>query len=72
MTGRNMLPCHNERSRQIIARLLEGDINAYTIDKGDIHKMIYQTPWYTPEGAVGGLVELSMQIPRQMPNYVRK
>lgn len=29
-----MLPCHNERSKGIIARILEkGDTNAYTIEK---------------------------------------
>lgn len=32
--GKSMLPCHNERSKGIIARILEkGDTNAYTIEK---------------------------------------
>ena len=31
--GKSMLPCHNERSKGIIARILEkGDTNAYTIE----------------------------------------
>ena len=38
--------CHNERSKGIIARILEkGDTNAYTIEKKGIRKMIYQTAW---------------------------
>lgn len=32
--GKSMIPCHNERSKGIIARILEkGDTNAYTIEK---------------------------------------
>ena len=42
--GKSMIPCHNERSKGIIARILEkGDTNAYTIEKKGIRKMIYQT-----------------------------
>lgn len=32
--GRSLIPCHNERSRAIIRRLLdEGGTNVYTIEK---------------------------------------
>lgn len=69
--GTSLIPCHNERSRDIIARLLsEGGTNAYTIDKKGVRKLIYQTVWRT-EGAVSGLVEFSMEIPSEMPHYVR-
>ncbi|MDE5784904.1 MAG: PAS sensor protein, partial [Duncaniella sp.] len=64
---------HNERSRGIIRRLLdEGGSNAYTILKNGVRKMIYQTVWRKPDGALGGLVELSMVIPDEMPHYVRE
>ena len=34
IAAKSMLPCHNERSKGIIARILEkGDTNAYTIEK---------------------------------------
>ena len=66
------LPCHNERSKGIIARILEkGDTNAYTIEKKGIRKMIYQTAWRREDGTVGGIIELSMPIPAEMPHYVR-
>ena len=69
--GRSMIPCHSERSRQIIARLIEQkENNVYTIQKGALRKMIYQTPWYK-EGEVAGLVEFSLEIPETMPHYVR-
>ncbi len=71
--GQSMLPCHNERSRAMIARLIEeGGVNAYTIEKKGVRKMIYQTAWRREDGSVGGLLELSMPIPAEMPHYVRE
>ena len=70
--GQSMIPCHSERSRQIIERLLQnGENNAYTIEKRGLRKLIYQTPWYA-DGAVAGLVEFSLEIPVEMPHYVRQ
>ena len=72
MRGRSLIPCHNERSREIIRQLLAtAGTNAYTIEKQGIRKMIYQTVW-KEAGEVRGLVEISMEIPDQMPHYVRK
>lgn len=69
--GRSLIPCHNERSRRIIRRLLdEGGTNVYTIEKRGVRKLIYQTVWRA-EGAICGLVEFSMEIPEQMPHYDR-
>ena len=39
--------------------------------KAGVKKLIYQTPWYE-NGEFRGLVELSMEIPFEMPHYVRK
>jgi len=71
LIGRNLFDCHNERSREIIRRLTaEGGSNAYTIEKQGVRKMIYQTAWRTGD-KVGGLVEISMEIPAEMPHYIR-
>ena len=41
--NKSMIPCHSERSRQIINRLItNGENNAYTIEKRGIRKLIYQ------------------------------
>lgn len=70
-TGQSMIPCHNERSREIIKRLLEtGGTNTYSIQKNGVKKMIYQTAWFK-EDKVGGLVEISMVVPEEIPHYVR-
>ena len=73
LIGHNIMDYHNERSRGIIRRLLtEGGSNAYTISKEGKRKMIYQTVWYKTDGTLGGLVELSMVIPEEMPHYIRR
>lgn len=69
--GRSLIPCHNERSREIIRRLLaDGGTNTYTIEKGGIRKLIYQTAWRV-DGIVRGLAEISIELPAEMPHYIR-
>ena len=71
LVGKNLMGCHNDRSKEIIRTLLEtGGSNAYTIEKNGLRKMIYQTAW-KQNGQVSGLVEISMVIPTDMPHYVR-
>lgn len=71
MIGKNLMPCHSDRSKAIIKELIEtGRSNSYTIHKNGVKKMIYQTPWRV-EGEVAGLVEISMEIPEDMPHYER-
>ncbi len=72
LIGHDIMEYHNDRSKGIIRRLLaEGGSNAYTIEKEGLRKMIYQTVWHRTDGSLGGLVELSMVIPDELPHYVR-
>ena len=72
LVGKNLLDCHNERSRGIIRRILEtGGTNSYTIEKNGVRKMIYQTACTGADGQVEGIVEVSMVIPGELPHYVR-
>lgn len=72
LIGSNLLECHSPRSREIIHRLLsEGGTNVYTISKGNLRKLIYQSAWIGEDGSISGLIELSMVIPESMPHYVR-
>ncbi len=72
LIGRNLFDCHNERSRETIRRMLaSGGTNAYTIEKQGVRKMIYQTAW-RERGEIRGLVEISMELPDEMPHYIRK
>ncbi len=72
LIGKNLLNCHSEASIAKIKEMLAtGGKNVYTIEKNGVKKMIYQTAW-KKDGIVGGLVEISMEIPETMPHYIRK
>ena len=67
LIGKNMLDCHPEPSQQKIRELLEAkQLNVYTTEKNGVHKIIYQSPWYT-NGKYSGFVELSLVIPNEIP-----
>ena len=70
--GRNLYDCHPPRAAAILRSLYQEQCkNVYTIEKNGVKKLIYQVPWYK-DGEFGGLMELSMEIPFEMPHYVRE
>ncbi|MBI5020692.1 MAG: PAS domain-containing protein [Ignavibacteriales bacterium] len=72
LIGTNLIECHPEPSRSKLIELLKTQRrNVYTIEKNGIKKIIYQSPWYT-DGKYSGLVELSLEIPFELPHFVRK
>ena len=69
--GNNLFDCHPPRAAAILKDLLDNEkLNAYTIEKKGVKKLIYQVPWYE-NGEFGGLIEISLPIPFDMPHYVR-
>ena len=71
LIGSNMLDCHPGLSRQKTERLLAAKVkNVYTIEKNGVKKLIYQSPWYK-DGEYAGFVEISLEIPFEMPHFVR-
>ena len=72
LIGKNMLDCHPEPARsKLVAIMAEQKVNAYTIEKNGVKKLIYQMPWYD-EGKYAGYTEISMEIPFDMPHFIRK
>lgn len=72
LIGTNALDCHPEPARSKMAQLLkEHSANVYTIEKKGKKKLIYQSPWFE-QGKYRGLVELSLEIPFEMPHFIRK
>lgn len=71
LIGTSMLDCHPEPARSKVAHMLEArQANVYTIDKNGVKKLIYQAPW-DREGEYAGFVELSLEIPFDLPHFVR-
>jgi transcriptional regulator with PAS, ATPase and Fis domain len=72
LIGTNMLDCHPEPARTRVRQLLESrQRNVYTIEKAGLRKLIYQSPWYE-SGECRGFVELSLEIPPEMPHFIRE
>ncbi len=72
LVGRDLRACHSEASRAKLEALLASrQANVYTIVKHGVRKMIYQAPWYR-EGRFAGFVELSLEIPHEIPEFVRE
>ena len=71
LIGSNVLDCHPELARTKTERLLAArEKNVYTIEKNGVKKLIYQSPWYR-DGNYAGFVELSLEIPFELPHFIR-
>jgi transcriptional regulator with PAS, ATPase and Fis domain len=71
LVGTNLRACHPEAALAKLEALFEGrQTNVYTIRKAGIRKLIYQSPWYR-DGQFAGIVELSLEIPAEVPEFVR-
>ena len=71
LIGSNMLDCHPDPANTKVERLLAArEKNVYTIEKNGVKKLIYQSPWYR-NGEYAGFVELSLEIPFELPHFIR-
>jgi len=71
LLGTNVLDCHPEPSRSKLGKMMdEHRTNVYTIEKKGTKKLIYQAPWYE-DGVYAGFIELSLEIPKDMPHFIR-
>jgi PAS domain-containing protein len=72
LIGANVLDCHPEPARSKLAdQLGNGGVNCYTIEKNGRKKLIYQAPWFR-DGRAAGIVELSLEIPSDLPHFIRR
>ncbi|MDR2979653.1 MAG: PAS domain-containing protein [Bacteroidales bacterium] len=71
LIGQSLFDCHPEPAKTKLREMIQDPvINAYTIEKNGLKKMIYQSPWYE-NGEFMGYVELSLVLPEEMPHFVR-
>jgi hypothetical protein len=71
LVGKNMFECHSEASVEKLKGLMaRRETNVYTIEKKGVKKIIYQCPW-TLKGKYAGFVEISLEIPFELPHFVR-
>lgn len=71
LVGHDVRGCHPPAAREKVEDLFATRrLNAYTIEKNGVRKLIYQSPWFNG-GEFAGYVELSLPIPGEMPHFVR-
>ncbi len=71
LLGKSLIDCHPEPARSLLLKMLAEPLpNSYTIEKNGIRKMIHQTPWMEA-GEFKGVVEISYEIPMELPHFVR-
>lgn len=71
LIGTNVLDCHPEPARSKLRDIMDNrKTNIYTMEKAEVKKLVYQAPWYR-DGQFAGLVEISFEIPFDLPHFVR-
>jgi transcriptional regulator with PAS, ATPase and Fis domain len=71
LIGKCLFDCHQPRSVEMMKQMMQNNsTNTYTIEKNGVKKLIYQTPW-TKNDQVAGMVEISIEIPFEMPHFIR-
>ena len=72
LIDKNLFDCHNANSVDVMRKMMTGEnTNCYTIEKNGIKKLIYQSTWLTNDGNVGGIAELSITLPDDLPHKTR-
>jgi hypothetical protein len=71
LLGSNLFDCHPAAARRKLEELmLSRQKNVYSIEKNGVKKLIYQSPWYE-NGEYRGFVEMALEIPFEMPHFIR-
>lgn len=72
LVGKSIFDCHPEQAAKKLRVLFMTRMNnCYTVEKNGAKKLVYQAPWYE-EGEFGGFVELAIDIPSELPHFIRK
>jgi transcriptional regulator with PAS, ATPase and Fis domain len=71
LIGKSLIDCHPEPARSRLLEMLDHpEVNIYTIEKRGKKKLIVQKPWMLKD-QFNGVVEISFEIPYNMPHFIR-
>ncbi len=72
LIGQSLIECHPEPARtKLLEMLLDPLENVYTTEKNGVKKIIIQKPW-VQEDEFCGVVEISFELPLELPNHIRQ
>jgi len=71
LVGTDLMECHPPDAQAKLREVLtSGRPNVYTSEKKRERKLVYQCQW-KKGNKVGGVVQLVIELPRDMPRHVR-
>jgi sensor histidine kinase regulating citrate/malate metabolism len=71
LVGSNLEACHKPESVAAMRRILaSGEPNVYTVSKQGKRKLIWQGIWKSGD-EIGGLMEISIPLPDDIPHFDR-
>ena len=69
--GQNVITCHPPGTQEKVRQIYETQsFNIYSITKGGQKHLVYQAPYFI-EGEFSGMVELSLDLPDDIPHFDR-
>ncbi|MBI9044239.1 MAG: hypothetical protein JEZ06_07125 [Anaerolineaceae bacterium] len=71
LIGHNAITCHKEPTQTKVRKIYETQSpNIYSIQKNGKQQIVYQTPYFV-EGEFGGVVEIILNMPDDVPHFNR-
>jgi len=71
LVGRSLLDCHPPRARRLLRKVMDsGEPHIFTSERNGRKKMVYEAHWRR-DGEVGGMIEVSFQLPRKVRNLAK-
>jgi PAS domain-containing protein len=72
LLGTNVLDCHPEPALgKLEGMLKEQAANSYFNTENGEERFFFQSPWYK-EGRYAGFVEISFEVPEEIPHFIRE
>lgn len=71
LVGSNLLDCHPQEAREKLERMMAAPRpNAYFSTEDGVKRFFFQAPWQR-DGSHAGFIELSFEVPDEIPHFVR-
>ncbi len=71
LVGKSLMDCHPPSARRKLRHVMSaGKPHVFSIERKRVKRIVYQGHW-KKNGKAGGLVEISFELPRDMPNLRR-
>ncbi|MBE3067941.1 MAG: PAS domain-containing protein [Chloroflexi bacterium] len=72
LLGENVLACHPQPALGKLEGMLEKQTaNSYFNTENGEKRFFFQSPWYK-EGHYAGFVEISFEVPEEIPHFIRE